>query len=87
MFEQMKEDVQVVFERDPAAKTKIEVMLNYPGLHAIWIQRGITHKLLQKKHFAWRGLSLRLPVSLHRWKSIPAPGWDGGCLLTMAPAW
>lgn len=52
MFEQMKEDVQVVFERDPAAKTKIEVMLNYPGLHAIWIQRGITHKLYQKKHFA-----------------------------------
>ena len=52
MFEQMKEDVQVVFERYPAAKTKIEVMLNYPGLHAIWIQRGITHKLYQKKHFA-----------------------------------
>ena len=52
MFEQMREDVQVVFERDPAAKTKIEVMLNYPGLHAIWIQRGITHKLYQKKHFA-----------------------------------
>ena len=52
MFEQMKEDVQVVFERDPAAKTKIEVMLTYPGLHAIWIQRGITHKLYQKKHFA-----------------------------------
>lgn len=52
MFEQMKEDVQVVFERDPAAKTKAEVMLNYPGLHAIWIQRGITHKLYEKKHYA-----------------------------------
>ena len=52
MFEQMQEDIQVVFERDPAAKTKIEVMLNYPGLHAIWIQRGITHKLYQKKHYA-----------------------------------
>ncbi len=51
MFEQMKEDIQVVFERDPAAKTKFEVMLNYPGLHAIWIQRGITHKLYEKKHF------------------------------------
>lgn len=51
MFEQMQEDIQVVFERDPAAKTKIEVLLNYPGLHAIWIQRGITHKLYQKKHF------------------------------------
>lgn len=52
MFEQMKEDIQVVFERDPAAKTKMEVMLNYPGLHAIWIQRGITHKLYQREHYA-----------------------------------
>lgn len=51
MFEQMREDIQVVFERDPAAKTRVEVFLNYPGLHAIWIQRGITHKLYQKKHF------------------------------------
>ena len=51
MFEQMREDIQVVFERDPAAKTRVEVFLNYPGLHAIWIQRGITHKLYQKKHY------------------------------------
>ena len=52
MFEQIKEDIQIVFDRDPAAKSKVEIMLNYPGLHAIWIQRGITHKLYQKKHYA-----------------------------------
>lgn len=52
MFEQIKEDVQIVFDRDPAAKSKLEIMLNYPGLHAIWIQRGITHKLYQKKYYA-----------------------------------
>ena len=52
MFEQIKEDIQIVFDRDPAAKSKLEIMLNYPGLHAIWIQRGITHKLYQKKHYA-----------------------------------
>lgn len=52
MLEQMKEDIQIVFERDPAAKSKIEVVLNYPGLHAIWIQRGITHKLYQRGHYA-----------------------------------
>ena len=52
MFDQIKEDVQIVFDRDPAAKSKLEIMLNYPGLHAIWIQRGITHKLYQKKHYA-----------------------------------
>ncbi len=52
MFDQIREDVQIVFDRDPAAKSKLEIMLNYPGLHAIWIQRGITHKLYQKKHYA-----------------------------------
>jgi len=40
----------VVFERDPAAKTKFEVVLNYPGLHAIWIHR-LTHKLYLQKHY------------------------------------
>src|SRR5271169_3801521 len=35
----MKEDIQAVFDRDPAARTKIEVVLLYPGLHAIWAHR------------------------------------------------
>ena len=52
MFDRMKEDIEVVFERDPAAKTRLEVMLNYPGLHAIWVQR-LTHKLYLKKHYAF----------------------------------
>ena len=42
-------DIQVVFERDPAATSKLEVILNYPGLHAIWMHR-ITHKLYLKNH-------------------------------------
>ena len=50
MFERIKEDIEVVFERDPAAKTKFEVILNYPGLHAIWLHR-LTHKLYLKKHY------------------------------------
>ena len=48
----VREDREAVLARDPAAKSKLEIMLNYPGLHAIWIQRGITHKLYQKKHYA-----------------------------------
>ena len=50
MFERIQEDIEVVFERDPAAKTKFEVVLNYPGLHAIWIHR-LTHKLYLQKHY------------------------------------
>ncbi|MGH8011366.1 MAG: serine O-acetyltransferase [Candidatus Binataceae bacterium] len=40
----MREDIQAVFERDPAARTTLEVVLAYPGLHAIWLHRA-THWL------------------------------------------
>lgn len=39
MFARLKRDIQVVFERDPAAKSVWEVILCYPGLHAIWLHR------------------------------------------------
>jgi serine O-acetyltransferase len=35
----VREDIQAVFDRDPAARTKLEVVLLYPGLHAIWAHR------------------------------------------------
>ena len=44
MFSRIKEDINSVFDRDPAARTSLEVLLNYPGLHAIWIHR-LSHKL------------------------------------------
>jgi serine O-acetyltransferase len=46
----VKEDVQTVFRKDPAARTVWEVVLLYPGLHAIWLHRIAhwlwTHELL-----------------------------------------
>lgn len=44
MFKRLKEDIDVVFERDPAARSMWEVLLCYPGLHAIWLHR-ISHFL------------------------------------------
>ncbi len=44
MFKTIHEDVQSVLDRDPAARNVFEVMLCYPGLHAVWTHR-ITHKL------------------------------------------
>jgi len=44
MFSRMKEDINSVFDRDPAARTTFEVLLNYPGLHAIWLHR-VSHRL------------------------------------------
>jgi serine O-acetyltransferase len=44
MFSRIKEDIKSVFDRDPAARNTIEVLTNYPGMHAIWIHR-LSHKL------------------------------------------
>lgn len=49
MFELMKEDIQTVFSNDPAAKSTIEVILCYPGLHAIWLHK-LAHWFWQRKH-------------------------------------
>ena len=43
----IKKDIRVVFERDPAARSVIEVIFCYSGLHAIWLHR-ISHNLYLK---------------------------------------
>ncbi len=48
MFETLKEDIQVVFHRDPAVRSVWEVALAYPGFHAILIHR-MTHWLWQRR--------------------------------------
>ncbi len=47
MFKQMREDIACVFERDPAARSRLEVFLAYAGLHAVWAHR-INHQLWQR---------------------------------------
>ncbi|UFT99474.1 serine O-acetyltransferase [Radiobacillus kanasensis] len=49
-FKMFKEDMDVVFDQDPAARTYIEVLLTYSGLHAIWAHR-IAHVFYRKKFF------------------------------------
>src|SRR6516164_2004957 len=44
MFDRIREDVQSVLERDPAARSRLEVLLCYPGLWAVWFHR-VSHKL------------------------------------------
>jgi len=39
MFDRLREEISVVFERDPAARTRWEVITCYPGLHALLIHR------------------------------------------------
>jgi serine O-acetyltransferase len=48
MFARLREDINVVFARDPAARSVVEVLLCYPGLRATWIHR-VAHRLWEKR--------------------------------------
>jgi len=57
MFRLIREDLETVFAEDPAARTVWEVMLCYPGVHAIWLHR-LAHWLWQHRlHLLGRLLS------------------------------
>ena len=49
MFRAIREDINSVFDRDPAARSVLEIIFCYPGLHAVWFHRIAhwlwTHKL------------------------------------------
>lgn len=55
MSTHIREDIHNVFTRDPAARNIVEVILCYPGLHAIWM-----HRLA---HWLWT-VHLKLPARL-----------------------
>ncbi|MBM4324689.1 MAG: serine O-acetyltransferase [Deltaproteobacteria bacterium] len=62
MWERLKEDIQMIKERDPAAKNYVEILFCYPGLHAAWFHR-IAHGLYLRK---WYTIA-RLISHLSRW--------------------
>jgi serine O-acetyltransferase len=39
MFNHLKEDISIVFDRDPAARTHFEILTTYPGVHALILHR------------------------------------------------
>lgn len=53
MFDHLKEDISIVFERDPAARTHLEILTTYPGVHALIMHR-FSHWLWQAR-FYWLG--------------------------------
>jgi serine O-acetyltransferase len=50
LLAQFREDIGCVFERDPAARSRVEVLTTYPGVHAILWHR-VSHRLWQR---GWR---------------------------------
>jgi len=62
LLKTIKEDIQTVSAKDPAARNWVEIALCYPGLHALWL-----HRLA---HFAWQRkakLLGRLLSHINRW--------------------
>jgi serine O-acetyltransferase len=54
MFSRLREDIAVVFDRDPAARSTWEVLTCYPGLHALTGHRWLAHPLWR---WGWRWLA------------------------------
>lgn len=48
MLKRIKDDVNMVFEQDPAARTTLEVVTSYAGVHAVW-SHLIAHELYKRK--------------------------------------
>lgn len=65
MFKQLKDDVNSVFKRDPAARNFLEVITSYPGLHALLMHRF--NHMLWNLGFKW----------LARWLSLFARWFTG----------
>jgi serine O-acetyltransferase len=62
MFKHINEDISVVFERDPAARTHWEIITTYPGVHALLIHR-LSHWIWRKRFF-WLA---RFIAHISRW--------------------
>jgi len=65
MFNTLRRDIQSVFDRDPAARSTFEILLCYPGLHAVWGHR-VSHWLWTHGH-----------KLLARWVSQTVRGYTG----------
>ena len=57
MFKRIKEDIDCILERDPAAKSRLEIITCYPGLHAIWVHRMAHRFWISGWHWLGRFLS------------------------------
>src|SRR5574344_1553142 len=74
MFNSLKKDIDAVMERDPAAKSRLEVYLTYSGVKALRAHRR-AHRLYNKKHFLLarmisQGAARRTGIEIHPGEKI-----------------
>src|SRR5204863_9828665 len=78
MFDRLRGDITCILDRDPAARTRWEVLTCYPGLHAIWIHR-LAH-WFWLNNLRWLG---RFTSHMGRWRTgieIHPGGRVGSCV-------
>jgi serine O-acetyltransferase len=62
VFKQLRDDIDAIMTRDPAARSRVEVLLCYPGLHAVLVHR-LAHGLWRR---GWH-VSGRFVSHVGRW--------------------
>jgi serine O-acetyltransferase len=62
LISSIREDITTAMRRDPAARTPLEVVLTYPGIHAIWAHR-IAHRWWRR---GWKLAARVLAASARR---------------------
>ncbi|MBR4874363.1 MAG: serine O-acetyltransferase [Clostridia bacterium] len=66
MFKRLREDINTIKERDPAARNAVEIFFMYSGLHAIWWYR-LSHWFYERKFY---GIARFLSQSGRFWTGI-----------------
>jgi serine O-acetyltransferase len=56
-FSEIRNEIKSVYDRDPAARSDLEILINYSGLHAIWGHRISNYLWMKKLYFLARSLS------------------------------
>ena len=79
----LREDIQTIYDKDPAARSHFEVLTCYPGLHANWLHR-LAHRLWKHNRFLLARLVSHLNrfitgIEIHPGAQIGRgghPGWN-----------
>ena len=83
----MREDIAAVLERDPAARSWLEVVLLYSGLHALWWYAHLPLAVEARVAIRRAGLSQVGALDHAASRFIPERRSAGGFSSTMAWAW
>ncbi len=62
MFDRIREDIRAFYEKDPAAKSTLEIILAYPGFHAV-----VLHRLAHRLYLRQVPVLPRLVSHFNRW--------------------